>query len=205
MLTNSKWGGWVKHSKSNPSPLPSFTRVLGNCWMALVSISVTSSKWHLCKGAMDLSQAICMPTGNDHTEVMKSVNGLRQNRSPPIVLAIFRDTKYRLTTTKSFQATFVTPEPSFKRKKTSSHTSWVSWSWVAQKLWEEDNSCGLRVTTCQQNFPVIQLTTPLLSYRPSLNHVTKSHGIGTHTKIGTQIKVHNWLLDPTLVQYIPIW
>ena len=62
---------------------------------------------------MDLSQAMGMSTGNDHMEVMKSVNGLRQSKSPPIVLAVFGDTEYRLTTTKSFQVTFMTSEPSF--------------------------------------------------------------------------------------------
>lgn len=85
MLTDSKWGGWVKHLKSNPSPLPSFTRLLGNCWMALVSMSMTLSRWCLCKGVMDLSLAMGIPTGNAYTEVMKSVKGLRQKRSPLIV------------------------------------------------------------------------------------------------------------------------
>ena len=54
-----------------------------------------------------------MPTGNEYMEVMKLVNGLRQGKSPPIVLAVFGGTEYRLTTTKSFQATFMTSEPSF--------------------------------------------------------------------------------------------
>ena len=62
---------------------------------------------------MDLSQAMDMPIGNEHMVVVKLVNGLRQSKSPPIVLAVFGDTKYRLTTTKSFQATFMTSKPSF--------------------------------------------------------------------------------------------
>ena len=89
---------------------------------------------------MDLSQAIGIPTGNDHTEVIKSANRLRQSKSPLIVLAIFRDTKYKLTTIRSFQATFVIPEPSFKKNKTSSQANWVSWRWVAQKPTSEPSS-----------------------------------------------------------------
>ena len=89
---------------------------------------------------MDLSRAIGIPTGNDHTEVIKSANGLRQSKSPPIVLAVFGETEYKLTTIRSFRATFVIPEPSFERNKTSSQANWVSWRWVARKPTSEPSS-----------------------------------------------------------------